>query len=37
VFSTVVYLLVERPCMDPKWPQKLLAKWKAATEKSAAA
>jgi peptidoglycan/LPS O-acetylase OafA/YrhL len=23
VFSTGYYLLIERPCMDPKWPQKL--------------
>ena len=37
LFSAVYYLLIERPCMDPKWPQKLLAKWKAATENSAAA
>jgi peptidoglycan/LPS O-acetylase OafA/YrhL len=24
--SAVFYLLVERPCMDPRWPQKLLAR-----------
>lgn len=24
IFSTAFYLLVERPCMDPSWPRKLL-------------
>jgi peptidoglycan/LPS O-acetylase OafA/YrhL len=23
--SAIFYLLVERPCMNPKWPEKLLA------------
>jgi peptidoglycan/LPS O-acetylase OafA/YrhL len=23
VWSTIYYLLIERPCMDPRWPQKL--------------
>lgn len=25
--STIFYVLVERPCMDPLWPQKLLARF----------
>jgi peptidoglycan/LPS O-acetylase OafA/YrhL len=25
VVCTAYYILIERPCMDPKWPQKLLA------------
>ena len=37
LFCTVCYLLVERPCMDSKWPQKLMGKWKAAAEGSATA
>ncbi len=35
--SAGVYLLIERPCMDPDWPSKLLAKIKAAAGRSAAA
>ncbi len=37
LFSTLYYLLVERPCMDPKWPQKLMGKGKTAANASAAA
>ena len=36
LFCTLYYLLVERPCMDPRWPQKLMSKWKTAAEGSAA-
>jgi peptidoglycan/LPS O-acetylase OafA/YrhL len=36
-FCTLYYLLVERPCMDPKWPRKLAAKWRTAEGGSAAA
>jgi peptidoglycan/LPS O-acetylase OafA/YrhL len=36
-FSTLYYLCIERPCMDPRWPQKLLQKWKAAPEGTGAA
>jgi peptidoglycan/LPS O-acetylase OafA/YrhL len=25
VFCTAYFVLIERPCMDPKWPQKLMA------------
>jgi peptidoglycan/LPS O-acetylase OafA/YrhL len=28
LFSTLYYMSVERPCMDPRWPQKLVQKWK---------
>jgi peptidoglycan/LPS O-acetylase OafA/YrhL len=30
VAGFVYYLLIERPCMDPKWPQKLFARLKMA-------
>ena len=26
LFSTAYFVLIERPCMDPKWPHKLAAK-----------
>jgi peptidoglycan/LPS O-acetylase OafA/YrhL len=32
VLSTVYYVLIERPCMDPKWPQKLFGRLKAAPD-----
>jgi peptidoglycan/LPS O-acetylase OafA/YrhL len=35
--STVYYVWVERPCMDPGWPQKLIQKWKAARADAPAA
>jgi len=28
VWSTIYYLLIERPCMDPSWPQKLYQRLK---------
>ena len=30
ILSTLYYLVIERPCMDPRWPQKLIGKLKAA-------
>ena len=35
--SSLYYFFVERPCMDPQWPQKLAAKWTAAVQRFAAA
>ncbi len=32
LFSTLYYVAIERPCMDPKWPQKLIGKLKAAPD-----
>jgi peptidoglycan/LPS O-acetylase OafA/YrhL len=26
--GSVYYLLIERPCMDPRWPQKLIARFR---------
>lgn len=37
LLSALYYVWVERPCMDPQWPRKLLAKFKAAPEVSEAA
>ena len=28
VVSTIYYALIERPCMDPKWPNRLAAHWR---------
>lgn len=36
LFSTLYFILVERPCMDPRWPQKLLARWRGVPKTPAA-
>jgi peptidoglycan/LPS O-acetylase OafA/YrhL len=37
LLSTLYYIWVERPCMNPRWPQKLKQKWKAVPADSGAA
>ena len=37
LFTTLYYLAIERPCMDPKWPQKLFGNRKAAAADAGAA
>ena len=37
LFSTAYFVLIERPCMDPKWPHKLAAKLSSLTRPREAA
>lgn len=37
LFCTAYFVLIERPCMDPNWPRKLLAKFSGLTRRNRAA
>jgi peptidoglycan/LPS O-acetylase OafA/YrhL len=37
LFCTAYFVLIERPCMDPNWPRKLLAKFSSLTRRNTAA
>jgi peptidoglycan/LPS O-acetylase OafA/YrhL len=34
LFCTAYFILIERPCMDPNWPRKLLAKFSGPTRRN---